>query len=515
MKYYSRFNSIILGLALVFTGGLAFAENEDDYLGYPVGSTVEIWINWDTFEEQGIPSSWKLPFEDAVINGYTRLVQVASFNLKPKFMGYTTRTSPANDEIIIYMNEKHATSTRLASRFGKPAKIVFHRKSGQTNTEWNFTPYRAASGEYDMQAIVTHELAHAFGLEHNTNGISKSIMGSYDYRARFGPFSEDIADLQAQYNQRTDLDVKIQRSTNSGDSWASYSSNITGLNITTTNTPTAVRDPDRSIFFFTSPSKKPSWIVGNSDGNSFDSGKWWIYGGYRSVYGVAAAGWSNEYMMAWVDDTDSHKVKMVYSNNNGAESFSWRNPPSTVRTYGTPALHKFANNTWLLGYTKYDTSSRDETGKVAVRVSTNDGSSWGDEVVLNDFYRAEGGVTITSDGGSDIRIGFAWSRKSDQSGSDNQLVRTIRAHLSGANIVYDGMIYGSNPTRTQPSFAKNSVRMLQSWRETNSQTSLNTYTSTIGSSSWENYERVVTSSPVSPALTAYKGLSYAFLYYLE
>lgn len=513
MKSYTKTVTTLIAIMLWSVAAIVRAENQADYLGYPVGSTVKIYINWDSFEAQGIPSSWKTPFQDCVINAYTRWVHVGSFKLKPKFYGYTTRTQPASDEIIISMNEKHATSTRLASRFEKPAKIVFHRKSGATNTNWNFTPFRAADGEYDMQGILIHELGHAFGLEHNTNGSSKSAMGGYTFRARFGPYHEDITDIQAQYGAQTNWDVKIKRSTNSGASWSNYSTNLTGLGVATTIDPTAVRDSNRSLFFYTTPSKKPAWIIGSLSPSSFDTSKWWVYGGLRSAYGNAGAGWGNEYMMAWVDDKDSHKVKVVYSSN-GGESFSYRNPPST-NSYGTPALHKLADNTWVLTYTKNHTSNKDENGKIAVRISTNDGSSWGEETILNSYYRAENGLSITSNGTSDVRIGFSWSRKSNQSSGINYLKRTIRAHLSGGSLIYDGMIYESEGTRTHPVFAKNSSRMLQAWREPNFNTSINTRFSTIGSTSWDNYVRVVESSPVTPTIGAYKNYSYAFLYYMD
>ena len=171
---------------LLFTTGHAYAVNDPDYLGYPVDSTVKILINWQSFLDQGIPASWQTPVQDMVINAYTRWMHVAGFRLLPRFWGYTTATSPAADEIIIMMNEKH--ESRLASRFGLPALIVFHRKDGTTNTDWPWSPYRANAGEYDMQTVLMHELGHAFGLEHNTNGIDRSVMGYYDFRGRFGPY---------------------------------------------------------------------------------------------------------------------------------------------------------------------------------------------------------------------------------------------------------------------------------------------------------------------------------------
>lgn len=122
---------------------------------YDEGLRPRILINWDSFENHGIPSNWRGPFTDAVINAYTRWMNVAGIDLRFQFWGYTTKTSSGNGELLIKMNEKHANSTRLASTFGSYNKleIVFHRKRGSDLTPWNFVPYNADSGEFDMQVF--------------------------------------------------------------------------------------------------------------------------------------------------------------------------------------------------------------------------------------------------------------------------------------------------------------------------------------------------------------------------
>jgi len=504
---------------LLFFSVAVNAVNSPDYLGYSKDATVKVFINWDSFEDNGISASWKRPFQDIVINSYTRWMHVAGFRLTPKFWGYTDRTSPSANEIIIMMNEMHAgpcasasgCDDRLASRFGQPATIVFHRKSRVTGAAWNFVPYRPNnSSELDMMSILMHEMGHAFGLQHNTDGADRSVMGFYNFAGRYGPFRDDIADIRAQYGVKTNRRFSIKRSTNSAASWSNWSTNLTGLAVTTSMDPTATRDPDRTILYYTHQNKKPAFIHGNNSGSSFDAAKWWIYGGERSVYGTAGHGYGNEYMMAWVDDFDNNRIKVVFSSNGGV-NYSWRNPASDARTYGTPAIHKVSNNKWILAYSLYDRADMARNGKIVARVSSNDGVTWGPEIVLSNFYRAVSGVSIASNNENEVRIGFAWDFRTTGA---NLLKRTIRAHLSGDNLIYDGMIYESEATRTQPVFTKNSQRFLQAWREPNFLTSINTRFSGEGSTQWTNYVRAVESTPVTPSIAAYKGWSYSFLYSL-
>ncbi len=155
-----------------------------------------------------------------------------------------------------------------------------------------------------------------------------------------------------------------------------------------------------------------------------------------------------------------------------------------------------------------------DTGKIVARVTTNDGASWSGEVELNSFYRAENGVSLTSSGPGEIRLGFSWAQP--YAASPNYLKRTMVAHLdAGGSLVFDRMIYESESSRTQPVMAKPLGRFLQAWREPNYATSINTRTSGAGSSTWDNYFRALETSPVVPALAAYRSWSFAFLYTVQ
>ncbi|MCA9323067.1 MAG: matrixin family metalloprotease, partial [Planctomycetes bacterium] len=285
--------------------GPALRAQGNDYLGYPVDSRVRIYINWNSFVANGIPASWQSPFQNMVINAYSRWKMVAGFRLDPRFYGTTTRTEPNAGELIISMNELHHPSEdRIASRFGQPAKIVFHRKSGN-GTPWNFIVHPVSiqdGGQVDMRAVLMHELGHAFGLSHESG--PNTVMGSASWQSRYGPFSLDISDIRAQYGAETDNRVELARSTDSGLSWSNLSTNLTSFGISTTMDPSASRDPQRMVFFYTDHNKHPGWIIGSNTGTNFDASTWSVYGGLRSAYGVSGHGYDNEYMMAWVDDTN-------------------------------------------------------------------------------------------------------------------------------------------------------------------------------------------------------------------
>lgn len=529
-------------LILTIVGALAvFASSQRtayaDARPFAVDGDVAVRINWDSFVDSGFPSGWQNAVVNTVIAAYTRWIHVGGMRLKPKFQGFTTRTTAEPNEILVMANEQHSgwkdaagnsctagtpgctcnDCNRLASRFGSGNRvaIVFHRKSAYTGSVWPHVFWRSLDpDDIDARGVMLHEMGHAFGLEHEES--SEAIMYPYQqWWHSFGPNKKDVEDIIAQYGKQTALRAHVRRTTDDGATWHETASNLTSIGVTTTLPPSAVRDSTRTVFYFTNQDHRPSWIIGNNTGTTFDTSTWTTFGGFPSIYGTAGHGWGNEYMMAWVDySTDADVIKVVRSTDGGA-SYFWANPPVS-RTMGTPAIHKVADNTWILAYAKLGNNADGfaDTGRIMARVTTNDGVSWGPEIELNSFYRAENGISLTSNGAGEIRLGFSWAQAS--STSSNYLKRTMVAHLDASNnLVFDRMIYESEVSRNQPVMTKALGRFLQAWREPNYATSINTRRSTAGSTTWDTYFRALETSPVVPALAAYRSYSYAFLYTMQ
>ncbi len=513
------------------------ASAQADNRAFAIDGDVAIRINWQSFLDAGFPASIESSLKDTVISAYTRWQHVGGMRLKPKYQGYTTRTTADPNEILVQANLQHSgwrdaggnTCTpgspgctcndcnRLASRFGSGNRvtIVVHRRSAQTGTNWPHVFWRSYDpADNDIRGTLIHEFGHAFGLEHETS--TESVMfPSYRWRFAYGPNSKDVSDIIALYGKNTSPRFHVQRSTNGGGSWANYGSNISGIGATTTLPPSVSRDAARTVLFFTNQDHRPTWIVGNNSGSSFDTSTWTTFGGFPSIYGTAGHGYDDEYMMAWVDHSTDQDVIKVVRSTDGASTWHWRNPPTSA-TIGTPAIHKVADNTWVLAYAKLGaetTAGLDETGNIVARVTTNDGITWGPEVELRTLYKAENSVSITSNGPSEVRIGFSWAK--DYATSSNYLKRTIVAHVDGSSLVYDRMLYGTEASRTGPAMARTSQKFLQAWREPNYNTSINTRNSDAGSTTWDNYVRAVETSLVNPAIAAYRNWSYSFLYTLQ
>ncbi|MEO0604418.1 MAG: matrixin family metalloprotease [Myxococcota bacterium] len=523
------------------------------------GSDVDVFVNYDTCEDSGFPAADRDAFYSMVIDSYTRWMHVAGVDVNLKARGYTTRTNANTNEIVVQCNTFHNDSwhpdfnnngivdgaepsftcatgaagcncwdcNRVASTFGSTGGriIVVHRQSGQTYTDWDFTNFRDSTGtRIDLHGVMMHEIGHALGLDH---GNGDDLMNAnVQTGSPLGPRPDDIDDLRAQYALRTDLRFQVHRSTNSGSSWTSTSTNLGGLGVSTTNPASTARDfgDDQTLLAYTDTNKKPSWIVGDRDGNNFDTATWTVYGGLHSLYGMGAHGYDDEYMMTWVDgDSADNAVKVVYSSND-ASSFVWRNPPTGSRSRGTPAVLKVAADTWVLAYAdapefstnlNWGATGADELGRILVRVSTNDGATWGPETELNTFYRARTGVSLASNGTGEIRVGFAWDGTST---STKNRMRTLVGRIVGSSMVYDRVItdYDFNTfTRTIPTMGSTSVRFVRGWRESNFDTSINSEYSAFGSTTWDDWQRIVTTSLVNPAFSADRRSTWSYMFSLQ
>jgi hypothetical protein len=272
------------------------AKTMADQKWYDEGLRPKILINWQSFVDRGIPNSWQTAFTDAVINAYTRWMNVAGVDLRFQFYGYTTRTNANSGELVISMNDYHATSTRLASTFGTYNQliIVFHRASGAdpNHAPWPFVPYNANPGEFDMQGILMHELGHCLGLDHST-GANDTMNGGYEYhRQRYGPFENDVTRLRNVYSGFFRNHLRQIRSTDSGGSWSDAGNELTtsgSSGIRTNLNVGVVATPQSGMYLvgWSLVGNAPTWLRG--DGEQFMFRHWLFYGGERQIYGPAYA----------------------------------------------------------------------------------------------------------------------------------------------------------------------------------------------------------------------------------
>src|SRR5215216_1505817 len=119
-----------------------------DQKWYDEGLRPRVLINWQSFVDQGIPNGWQGPFTDAVINAYTRWMNMAGVNLRFQFWNYTTKVAADPGELVIHMEPTFGGGPvpRLASTLGSfnQLRIAFHRRNAVDGTPWNFVPYNAA-----------------------------------------------------------------------------------------------------------------------------------------------------------------------------------------------------------------------------------------------------------------------------------------------------------------------------------------------------------------------------------
>lgn len=480
-----------------------------DQKWYDEGIRPRVLINWQSFVDRGISGGWQGPFTDAVINAYTRWMNIAGVNLRFQFYGYTTKTNSDSGELVISMNDFHPGESRLASTFGSYGQliIVFHRGNGAdpNRAPWPFVPYNADPGEFDMQGILIHEMGHCLGLDHSS-GPNDTMNGGYQYhRQRFGPFNDDVTRLRNLYSDFTGNHLRQLRSADGGASWSDVANDLTShghVHARTNLNPGVTAIPQSGLYLvgWSLLGNPPTWLRG--DGERFLQRHWLFYGGERSIYGPAYARDDDRTMLwAWVTNDDSGTIKVVRSHNQG---YQWHGvgTPAGAQTYGTPGLcwtRVGERSTWILIWPHFDRADHANTGYLRASLSTDDGGSWDTPIVLNDFYKVLSGVAAAADSNNHVEVAFAWASHSTYG---MNTIRTLVCQVAGNRLQQLSILYGDERTRIQPALAYDSStdRFIMAWREQNFNTSVNVASRPRTSTSWSPLVRPGPSTHVAPAL---------------
>lgn len=492
---------------------------------YPQGTRPRILINWQSFTAQGIPAAWQWPFTDAVINAYTRWMNVGGVDLRPQFWGFTTNTTAGAGELLVQMDPWFGGgSARIASTLGQynALTVIFHRRSGPTGTPWNFVPFNAKAGEIDMQGVMTHELGHCLGLDHSTSAAD-TMFPSYVYHSsRYGPFEGDVAALKAIYPEFTANRLRQLRSGNGAASWAVIPNELTAHTHYNTRTNVApgvvgIRASGLYIVGWSHPNRIPTWL--RNDGDKFLTRLWFFFGGERSVHGPAYASDSaGALLWAWVMNDDNATIKVVRSDNRGINWFN-RAAPANSRSCGTPGLawtQVGGQSTWILVWPHFDRANQADTGFLRASVSTNGGASWSAPTFLNTTVKALSGVAVAADDNNNVLVACAFANHLNTNALND--IVTFRCQVTGGQLQQTGTIWVPDRTRIQPALAWDSVhnRFVMAWREQNFATTLATRTLTPAGSSWSSKVMLLGStSSVAPGLASLPEYGDAVLWYAQ
>ena len=494
-----------------------------DQRWYDQGLRPRILINWRSFTAQGIDPAWQGPFADAVMNAYTRWMNLAGVDLRPLFWGYTTATTANSGELLIQMDAQFGGgSSRLASTFGSynALTIIFHRRNAVNGTPWNFVPYNANVGEFDMQGILAHELGHCLGLDHGS-APNETMFPSYNYHScRYGPFEGDVGRLKAVYSDYEQNRVRQLRSIDAGMSWSIATNEITSYNHVQarTNQSPGVADADSFGVYtvgWSHPSRIPTWA--RTDGQKWLLRRWYFYGGERSVHGpTVASDDTGRLMWAWVNRDDQASIRIARSTSLG---LGWQQvaTPNGAQSCGTPALgwtRVGGQSTWILVWPHFNRNDQAGTGLLHASISVNDGATWSAPTTLNTFYKALSGVALATDSANTVLVAFAWASHYSTYGLNE--IRTLRCAVAGGALQHLNTYWSTDRTRIQPALAheSSSGQFVMAWREQNFATTLATARLSPSGGGWTGKVNLLSfPSHVAPALAAAREYGELALWY--
>jgi hypothetical protein len=492
-----------------------------DQRWYDQGLRPRVLINWDSFVAQGINAAWQGAFTSAVLNAYTRWMNVAGVDLRFQFWNYTNQTQANNGELLIQMDPIFGGGGgRIASTLGNYNRltIIFHRRNAPTATPFAFVPFNADPGEIDMQAVLMHEMGHCLGLDHGTNA-NETMIPWYDYHSgRFGPFEGDVVRLKAVYNDYAQNRLRQLRSGDGGSTWSVVANELTSFNHYNTRTnasPAAAGLTATGLYIvgWTHANRVPSWL--RNDGDKFLMRRWFYFGGERDVHGGAYCSDENgQLLWARVGNDDNASIGIRRSVNRGQDWF-WAGTPAGAQACGTPGLaftRVGAQRAWILVWSHFDRNDHLGTGRIRASVSLDDGWTWSAPTVLNAGLKALSGVAAAADDANNVLVAFASAPHAVVGLNE---IRVMRCAVAGSQLTQTGVIATTDATRVQPAltFDRARGRFIMAWRGQNFLTTLSTMTTTPGGSSFSNRVDLAQASHTAPALASVAEYGESVLWY--
>jgi hypothetical protein len=169
-------------------------------------------------------------------------------------------------------------------------------------------------------------------------------------------------------------------------------------------------------------------------------------------------------------------------------------------------------STWILVWPHFDRGDHTNTGYLRVSLSTNDGGSWSNPVVLDSFYKVLSGVSAAADSNNRVIIAFAWAPGSTYG---MNYIRAFECQVNGGQLQRNSIIYGTDTTRIQPAVTYDAAadRFVLAWREQNFNTSLDVMYKAPGAGSWTGRTQLPFQSHVAPALAHSREYGESVLWY--
>jgi hypothetical protein len=490
---------------------------------FPTGSKLPVYLNFDSFVSLGIDPGWQDAFINSIIYCCARWSQIGGADCRHEYAGLTTNTTPTPNQVLIQMNDHHADTNRLASTFvsGAGAQIVFHRKSGATLTPWNFVPYQANSGEFDMQAVLMHEFGHTYFLDHSPD--SKNVMfGNYMWAYRFGPYTDDVARLTALYPTRTTERLRQLRTLDSGGAWSVLSSTITTApfpETVTTVAPAVISGGGLYQIAWNVPGTAPSMTTVRGDGMSFSFRSFGLYMGFRPVGTAIAADDGSTRLWAGILD-DEGTIRVLRSPDQGCTWF-WASQPAGAKTYGAPGLcwtRVGGQSTWILVWSHFDRADQANSGFIRASTSTDNGQTWTTPVVVSTFLKALSGVSIAANQSNYIMLAVSRAPADSASLNTANTVWALAAAVVAGNLQGNvWLFFSAYKTPTQPAitFESGNDQLVMAFTEQNALSTLSTLHRPRVGGSWSAVTNLTTASNSAPALAANRQLGETVLWFVH